>query len=138
MKSLVGLLVLVASLCSCTTAQTLPISPENDAFASVLERYGNMDPHSSSYSLTLSGSALVAAIETQKLLASFGYQRLGNAKFEVISSSHLTAMVCMDLSEVVIINEEGFPVSTVSNREAVFVELDKGLISKFEPLGERC
>ncbi|PWL20177.1 MAG: hypothetical protein DCO81_00600 [Candidatus Aquiluna sp. XM-24bin5] len=97
-----------------------------------------MDPHSSSYSLTLTGSALVAAIETQKLLASFGYQRLGNAKFEVISSSRPTAMVCMDLSEVVIINEEGFPVSTVSNREAVFVELDKGLISKFEPLGERC
>ena len=138
MKSPVGMLVLLTSLCSCASAQTPSSRLDHDAFASALERYGSLGPEASSYSLALSGNALAAAIETQALLDSLGYQRLGNAKFEVVSSSKTTATACMDLSEVVIINEAGLPTSTVSGREAVFVELESGLISRFEPLGERC
>ena len=138
MKSLVGLVVILASLCSCTTAQAPSGSSKMDAFASALERYGNLGQDDPSYSLTLTGSAQAAAIETQELLDSLGYRRHGRAKFEVISGSETTATVCMDLREVVIINEAGFPLSTVSSREAVFVELEKGLISKFELMGERC
>ena len=138
MKSLVGLLVLLTALCSCASARTPSASLAHDEFASALERYGNLDQDGASYSFALTGSALAAAIKTQELLDSLGFKRLGAANFEVVSSSQTTATACMDLSEVVIINEAGLPTSTVSGREAVFVELESGLISRFEPLGERC
>ena len=138
MKSLVGLLALLAALCSCTPAEMSPGAKQGDEFASALERYGNLDQDGASYAFALTGSALAAAIKAQELLDSLGFKRLGAANFEVVSSSQTTATACMDLSEVVIINEAGLPTSTVSGREAVFVELESGLISRFEPLGERC
>ncbi len=138
MKSLVGLLALLAVLCSCTPAQMSPGAQQGDEFASALERYENLGEDEASYTLALTGSALAAAIESQALLDSLDYQRLGKAKFEVISSSQSTATACMDLRDVQVLDAAGFPVKNSLDRGTVLVELEDGLISKFELLGNRC
>jgi hypothetical protein len=138
MKSLVGLVALLATLCSCTPAQMSPGAQQGDEFASALERYENLGEDEASYTLALTGSALAAAIESQALLDSLDYQRLGKAKFEVISSSQSTATACMDLREVQVLDAAGFPVKNSLDRGTVLVELEDGLISKFELLGNRC
>ena len=138
MKSLVGLLVLVASLCSCTPAQMSPGAQPGEKFASALERYENLGQNEASYALALTGSALAAAIESQALLDSLDYQRLGKAKFEVISSSQTTATACMDLRDLHVLDSGGFPVTNSLDRGTVLIEIEDGLISKFELLGSRC
>jgi len=138
MKSLVGLVALLATLCSCTPAQTSPGAQQGDEFASALERYENLGEDKASYALALTGSALAAAIESQALLDSLDYQRLGKAKFEVTSSSQSTATACMDLRDVQILDAAGFPIKNSLDRGTVLVELEDGLISKFELLGNRC
>ena len=138
MKSLVGLVALLATLCSCTPAQMSPGDQQDDEFASALERYENLGEDEASYALAFTGSALAAAIESQALLGSLNYQRLGKAKFEVISSSQSTATACMDLRDVQVLDAAGFPVTNSLDRGTVLVELEDGLISKFELLGNRC
>jgi len=138
MKSLVGVLALLAALSSCTPAQTSPGAQQDDAFASALERYENLGRDEASYTLTLTGSALAAAIESQALLDSLDYQRLGKAKFEVISSSQTTATACMDLRDLHVLDSGGFPVTNSLDRGTVLIEIEDGLISKFELLGSRC
>lgn len=138
MKSLVGLLALLAALSSCTPAQMSPGAKQGDEFAAALERYENLGKDEASYSLALTGSALAAAIESQALLDSLDYRRLGKAKFEVISSSQSTATACMDLRDLQVLDSAGFPVKNSLDRGTVLVELEDGLISKFELLGNRC
>ena len=138
MKSLVGLVALLAALCSCTPAQMSPGAQPGEKFASALERYENLGQNEASYALALTGSALAAAIESQALLDSLDYQRLGKAKFEVISSSQSTATACMDLRDLQVLDSAGFPVTNSLDRGTVLIEIENGLISKFELLGSRC
>jgi hypothetical protein len=115
-----------------------PGAQQGDEFASALERYENLGEDEASYTLALTGSALAAAIEFQALLDSLDYQRLGKAKFEVIPSSQSTATACMDLRDLQVLDAAGFPVKNSLDRGTVLVELEDGLISKFELLGNRC
>ena len=80
----------------------------------------------------LTGSALVSAFDTQELLDSVGYRRLGRPSFEVLGLSSESSLVCMDLSGVAIVNAEGEQVETTWERLQVSVELEDGLITIFQ------
>ena len=60
------------------------------------------------------------------------------ARFPEISSSQSTATACMDLRDLQVLDSAGFPVTNSLDRGTVLIEIEDGLISKFELLGSRC
>jgi hypothetical protein len=108
------------------------INPSPDELTLALERYAGLGSGKSDFVEALTGSALVSALETQELLDSLGYRRLGRPSFEVTELSSESSLVCMDLSGVAIVNAEGKQVETTRERLQVSVELEDGLITIFQ------
>jgi len=103
-----------------------------------LERYASLGSGESDFEKALTGSALVSALETQALLDSLGYRRLGRPSFEVIELSSESSRVCMDLSGIAIVNSEGEQVETTGERLQVSVKLVDGLIANFQVGDSQC
>lgn len=139
MRLILALLPLSLVLASCASQQTTsPITASPAGLTLALERYASLGTGNSSYSQTLTGSALVSALETQELLDSVGYRRLGRPSFEVLELSSESSLVCMDLSGVAIVNAEGEQVETIKERLQVSVELEAGLIKTFQVGDSEC
>jgi len=114
------------------------INPSPDELTFALEHYAGMGSGESDFVEALTGSALVSALETQELLDSVGYRRLGRPSFEVTGLSSESSRVCMDLSGVAIVNAEGEQVETTRERLQVSVELEDGLIKIFQVGDSGC
>ena len=137
MRFLLALLPLSLVLASCASQETVSeINPSLDELTLALERYAGLGSGESELGEVLTGSALVSALETQELLDSVGYRRLGRPSFEVTELSTKSSLVCMDLSGVAIVNAEGEQVETTRERLQVSVELEDGLIKTFQ-VGDR-
>ena len=139
MRLLLALLPLSLILASCASQATLSeIKSSPDELTLALERYAGLGSGESELGEVLTGSALVSALETQELLYSVGYRRLGRPSFEVTELSSESSRVCMDLSGVAIVNAEGEQVETIRERLQVSVELEDGLIKTFQVGDSRC
>ena len=139
MRLLLALMPLSLVLASCAAHETLiEINPSPDELTLALERYAGLGSGESELGEVLTGSALVSALETQELLDSVGYRRLGRPSFEVTGLSSESALVCMDLSGVAIVNAEGEQVETTRERLQVSVELEDGLIKTFQVGDSGC
>ncbi len=139
MRLLLALLPLSLALASCASQETVSeINPSPDELTLALERYAGMGGSDSELDEVLTGSALVSALETQELLDSVGYLRLGRPSFEVKGLSGESSLVCMDLSGVAIVNAEGEQVETTRERLQVSVELEDGLINTFQVGDSEC
>ena len=133
MRLLLALLPLSLALASCASQETVSeINPSPDELTLALERYAGLGSGESDFVEALTGSALVSALETQELLDSVGYRRLGRPSFEVTELSSESSLVCMDLSGVAIVNAEGEQVETIRERLQVSLELEDGLIKTFQ------
>ena len=139
MRLLLALLPLSLALASCASQETLSeINSSPDELSLALERYAGLGVSESELGDVLTGSALVSALETQELLDSVGYRRLGRPRFGVTGLSSESALVCMDLSGVAIVNAEGEQVETTRERLQVSVELEDGLIKTFQVGDSGC
>ena len=139
MRLLLALLPLSLALASCASQETVSkINPSLDELTLALERYAGLGGSESELGEVLTGSALVSALETQELLDSVGYRRLGRPSFEVTELSSESSLVCMDLSGVAIVNAEGEQVETTRERLQVSVELEDGLIKTFQVGDSGC
>lgn len=139
MRLLLALLPLSLILASCASQETVSeINPSLDELTLALERYAGLGSGESELGEVLTGSALVSALETQELLDSVGYRRLGRPSFEVTGLSSESSLVCMDLSGVAIVNAEGEQVETTRERLQVSVELEDGLIKTFQVGDSGC
>jgi len=139
MRLLLALLPLSLVLASCASQATVSeIKSSPDELTLALARYAVMGSAESDFVEALTGSALVSALETQELLDSVGYRRLGRPSFEVTELSSESSRVCMDLSGVAIVNAEGEQVETIRERLQVSVELEDGLIKTFQVGDSRC
>ncbi|MDA8796486.1 hypothetical protein N9N06_03365 [Aquiluna sp.] len=114
------------------------ITASPDELTLALERYAGLGNGESDFQEVLTGSALVLALETQALLDSVGYRRLGRPSFEVIELSSQSTQVCMDLSGIAIVNSEGEQVETTGERLQVSVKLEDGLIDTFQVGDSKC
>ena len=86
MRFLPALLPLSLLLASCAAQESVReviASPNHLTLAR--ERYANLESGESDFQDVLTGSALVSALETQALLDSVGYRRLGRPSFEIWS-----------------------------------------------------
>ena len=134
-----ALLPLSLALASCASQETVSeINPSPDELTLALECYAGLGSGESELGEVLTGSALVSALETQELLDSVGYRRLGRPSFEVLELSSESSLVCMDLSGVAIVNAEGEQVETTRERLQVSVELEDGLIKTFQVGDNGC
>ena len=139
MRFLLALLPLSLVIASCASQETVSeINPSPDELTFALERYAGMGSGESELGEVLTGSALVSALETQELLDSVGYRRLGRPSFEVLELSSESSLVCIDLSGVAIVNAEGEQVETTRERLQVSVELEDGLIKTFQVGDSGC
>jgi hypothetical protein len=139
MRFLLALLPLSLVLASCASQETVSeITASPDELTLALERYAGMGSGESDFVEALTGSALVSALETQALLDSVGYRRLGRPSFEVIELSSQSTQVCMDLSGIAIVNSEGEQVETTGERLQVSVKLEDGLIDTFQVGDSKC
>lgn len=139
MRFLLALLPLSLVIASCASQETVSeINPSPDELTLALERYAGMGSGESDFVEALTGSALVSALETQELLNSVGYRRLGRPSFEVTGLSNESSLVCLDLSGVAIVNAEGEQVETTRERLQVSVELEDGLIKTFQVGDSGC
>ena len=103
-----------------------------------LERYASLESGESDFQDVLTGSALVSALETQAMLDSVGYRRLGRPSFEILEFSSELSRVCMYLSGIAIVNSEGEQVETTRERLQVTVNLEDGLIDTFQVGDRKC
>ena len=139
MRLTLALLPLSLAFASCASQETVKeINSSPDELTLALERYAGMGSGESDFVEALTGSALVSALETQELLDSVGYRRLGRPSFEVTGLSIESSLVCMDLSGVAIVNAEGEQVETARERLQVSVELEDGLIKTFQVGDSGC
>jgi hypothetical protein len=139
MRLLLALLPLSLALASCASQETVSeINPSPDELTLALEGYAGLGSGESDFVEALTGSALVSALETQELLDSVGYRRLGRPSFEVTELSSESSRVCMDLAGVAIVNAEGEQVETTRERLQVSVELEDGLIKTFQVGDSGC
>ena len=136
LHALLPLSLLLASCAAQESASEITASPDELTLA--LERYAGLGTGESDFQEVLSGSALVSALETQALLDSVGYRRLGRPSFEVIELSSESTRVCMDLSGIAIVNSEGEQVETTGERLQVTVKLEDGLIDTFQVGDSKC
>ncbi|MGA1718594.1 MAG: hypothetical protein ACO38Q_07355 [Aquiluna sp.] len=139
MRFLPALLPLSLLLASCAAQESVSeITASPDELTLALERYASLENGESDFQEVLTGSALVSALETQALLDSVGYRRLGRPSFEVIELSSESSRVCMDLSGIAIVNSEGERVETTGERLQVSVKLEDGLIDTFQVGDSKC
>ena len=133
MRFLLALLPLSLAFASCASQETVKeINSSPDELTLALEGYAGLGGGESELGEVLTGSALVSALDTQELLDSVGYRRLGRPSFEVTGLSSESSRVCMDLAGVAIVNAEGEQVETTRERLQVSVELEDGLIKTFQ------
>ena len=139
MRFLPALLQLSLLLASCAAQESVDeVTASPDELTLALERYASLENGESDFQEVLTGSALVSALETQALLESVGYRRLGRPSFEVIELSSESSRVCMDLSGIAIVNSEGERVETTGERLQVSVKLEDGLIDTFQVGDSKC
>ena len=139
MRFLPALLPLSLLLASCAAQESVSeITASPDELTLAFERYASLENGESDFQEVLTGSALVSALETQALLDSVGYRRLGRPSFEVIELSSQSTRVCMDLSGIAIVNSEGEQVETTGERLQVSVKLEDGLIDTFHVGDSKC
>ena len=139
MRILSALLPVTLVLASCAAQESVgEVTASPDELTLALERYASLGSGESDFEKALTGSALVSALETQALLDSLGYRRLGRPSFEVIELSSESSRVCMDLSGMAIVNSEGVQVETTGERLQVSVELVDGLIANFQIGDSQC
>ena len=139
MRFLPALLPLSLLLASCAAQESVSeITASPDELILALERYAGLGGGESDFQEALTGSALVSALETQALLVSAGYRRLGRPSFEVIELSSQSSRVCMDLSGIAIVNSEGERVETTGERLQVSVKLEDGLIDTLQVGDSKC
>ena len=139
MRFLPALLPLSLLLASCAAQESVDeVTASPDELTLALERYAGLGSGESDFQEVLNGSALVLALETQALLDSVGYRRLGRPSFEVIELSSQSTQVCMDLSGIAIVNSEGEQVETTGERLQVSVTLEDGLIDTFQVGDSKC
>jgi len=139
MRFLPALLPLSLLLASCAAQEGVSdITTSPNQLTQALERYASLGSGESDFEKALTGSALVSALETQALLDSLGYRRLGRPSFEVIELSSESSRVCMDLSGIAIVNSEGEQVETTGERLQMSVELADGLIANFQVGDSQC
>ena len=139
MRFLPALLPLSLLLASCAAQESVReviASPNHLTLA--LERYASLESGESDFQDVLTGSALVSALETQALLDSVGYRRLGRPSFEILEFSSELSRVCMYLSGIAIVNSEGEQVETTRERLQVSVKLEDGLIDTFQVGDSKC
>jgi len=139
MRFLPALLPLSLLLASCAAQESVReviASPNHLTLA--LERYASLESGESDFQDVLTGSALVSALETQALLDSVGYRRLGRPSSEILELSSELSRVCMDLSGIAIVNSEGEQVETTRERLQVTVNLEDGLIDTFQVGDRKC
>ena len=139
MRFLPALLPLSLLLASCAAQESVgEVTASPDELTLALERYASLESGESDFQETLTGSALVSALETQALLDSVGYRRLGRPSFEILEVSTELSRVCMDLSGIAIVNSEGEQVETTRERFQVSVKLEDGLIDTFQVGDSKC
>ena len=139
MRFLPALLPLSLLLASCAAQESVDeVTASPDELTHALERYASLESGESDFQDVLTGSALVSALETQALLDSVGYRRLGRPSFEILEVSTELSRVCMDLSGIAIVNSEGEQVETTRERFQVIVKLEDGLIDTFEVGDSKC
>ena len=139
MRFLPALLPLSLLLASCAAQESVDeVTASPDELTLALERYASLESGESDFQETLTGSALVSALETQALLDSVGYRRLGRPSFEILELSTELSRVCMDLSGIAIVNSEGEQVETTRERFQVSVKLEDGLIDTFQVGDSKC
>jgi hypothetical protein len=139
MRILSALLPVTLVLASCAAQEGVSdITTSPYELTQALERYASLGSGDSDFEKALTGSALVSALETQALLDSLGYRRLGRPSFEVIEPSRESSRVCMDLSGIAIVNSEGEQVQTTGERLQMSVELVDGLIANFQVGDSQC
>ena len=139
MRFLPALLPLSLLLASCAAQESVSeITASPDELTLAFERYASLENGESDFQEVLTGSALVSALETQALLDSVGYRRLGRPSFEVIELSSQSTRVCMDLSGIAIVNSEGEQLETTGERLQVNVKLEDGLIDTFQVGDSKC
>jgi len=139
MRFLPALLPLSLLLASCAAQESVReviASPNHLTLA--LERYASLESGESDFQDVLTGSALVSALETQAMLDSVGYRRLGRPSFEILEFSSELSRVCMYLSGIAIVNSEGEQVETTRERLQVTVNLEDGLIDTFQVGDRKC
>ncbi len=139
MRILSALLPVSLILVSCAAQESVgEVTASPYELTQALERYASLGSGDSDFEKALTGSALVSALETQALLDSLGYRRLGRPSFEVIELSSESSRVCMDLSGMAIVNSEGVQVETTGERLQMSVELADGLIANFQVGDSQC
>ena len=139
MRLILALLPLSLVLVSCASQETArEVTAEIDAVTLALERYASLGGGESDLGQALTGSALVSALETQQLLDSLGYRRLGRPGFEAVEISSESSRACMDLSGIAIVNSRGEQVDTSKERVQVRVELEGELIKTFQVGDSGC
>ena len=139
MRFLPALLPLSLLLASCAAQESVSeITASPDELTLALERYAGLGSGESDFQEVLTGSAQVSALETEALLDSVGYRRLGRPSFEVIELSSESTRVCMDLSGIAIVNSEGEQVETTGERLQMSVKLEDGLIDTFQVGDSKC
>ena len=139
MRFLPALLPLSLLLASCAAQESVSeITASPDELTLAFERYASLENGESDFQEVLTGSALLSALETQALLDSVGYRRLGRPSFEVIELSSESTRVCMDLSGIAIVNSEGERVETTGERLQVSVKLEDRLIDTFQVGDSKC
>ena len=139
MRFLHALLPLSLLLASCSAQENVgEVTASPDELTLALERYASLENGESDFQEVLTGSALVSALETQALLDSVGYRRLGRPSFEILELSTELSRVCMDLSGIAIVNSEGEQVETTRERLQVSVKLEDGLIDTFQVGDSKC
>jgi hypothetical protein len=85
MRILSALLPVSLVLVSCAAQESVgEVTASPYELTQALERYASLGSGESDFEKALTGSALVSALETQALLDSLGYRRLGRPSFEVI------------------------------------------------------
>ena len=139
MRLILALLPLSMVLVSCASQETArEVTAEIDEVTLALERYASLGGDESDLGQALTGSALVSALETQQLLDSLGYRRLGRPSFEAVEISGESSRACMDLSGIAIVNSLGEQVDTSKERVQVRVELEGELIKTFQVGDSGC
>ena len=139
MRLILALLPLSLVLVSCSSQETArEVTAEMDEVTLALERYARLGGDESDLGQALTGSALVSALETQQLLDSLGYRRLGRPSFEAVEISSASLRACMDLSGIAIVNSRGEQVDTSKERVQVRVELEGELIKTFQVGDSGC
>ena len=139
MRLLLALLPLSLAFASCASQETVKeINPSPDELTLALERYAGLGGGESELGEVLTGSALVSALDTQELLHSLGYRRLGRPSIEGPGLTLESTLVCMALPGVAIVNAVGEQVETTRERLKVSVELEDGLIKTFQVGDSGC